>query len=221
MLPFLDAAPHRRVWKHRKRHRAVLARRHRIPSGVPWLLAVGMMRPGDKLASYRVLAKALVALEAKPWRLLVVGDGPAREEVHAAFASVEKRIHWLGTVAESGLAAIYAASDLFVWPAINEAIGMAILEAQAAGLAVVAGDVGAIGAIVADGESGMLVPEGDAIAFRRAVAAFLELPQAARTDMTHGTVAKIGLFHDIAMVSDQLDRVLRGAVQRARHGRRT
>jgi len=220
MLPFLDTVPYWRVWKRRSHHRAALAKRHGIAFEVPWLLAVGMMRPGDKLESYRILAKALAGLLARSWRLLIVGDGPARADVEKCFATVAERVHWLGALPEAKLAPVYAACDLFVWPAINEAIGMAVLEAQAAGLAVVAGDAGAIGAIVTHGKSGTLVPVRDALAFRRAAAAFLDFPIVAREDMSSGTVAKISLVHDIVPAADQLDRVLRGAVARAKKRRR-
>ena len=220
MLPFLNPDPHARAWHRRPRLRAAFAERHRIAADVPWLLAVGMMRSGDKLASYRLLAKALAGLTALPWRLIVVGDGPARAAVENKFAAMKERIVWLGAMPEAQLMPAYASADLLVWPAINEAVGMSILEAQATGLAAVTGDSGAIGTIVADGESGTVVPEGDALAFRRAVAAYLGLPGAVREGISRGAVAKIGLFHDIRLAAEQLDRVLQGAVARAKKRRR-
>lgn len=220
MLPFLDVAPYRRARARRHRHRALLAARHGIPAAEPWLLAVGMMREGDKLASFRLLAKALSGLGRRPWRLLVAGDGPARASVHAAFAICGARVHWLGARRESELPALYAASDLLVWPGINEAIGMATLEAQAAGLPAVVGDVGAASSIVADGHTGRLVAEGDAAAFRRAVAAHLALPAEIRAAMSDAAAAKAQAFHDLPFAADQLDRVLRAAAARAKAGRR-
>ena len=52
---------------------------------VPWLLAVGMMRGGDKQRSFRILARALERLGAHDWHLLVVGDGPRRTCVEESF----------------------------------------------------------------------------------------------------------------------------------------
>lgn len=179
-----------------------------------------MMRAGDKLASYRVLARALAGLEGTAWHLLVVGDGPARSPVRKAFARFGKRVHWLGARSEGELRRIYAAGDLLVWPGINEAIGMAILEAQAAGLAAVVGDVGAAAAIVAEPHTGTLVREGDATAFRRAVAAYLRVPDALRAAMSEAASAKALAFHDLPIAADQLDRVLRAAAARAKVGRR-
>lgn len=219
MLPFLEAAPYRRTRTRRAGHRARLAARHGIPAGEPWLLAVGMMRAGDKLASFRLLAKALSGLKRLPWRLLVAGDGPARASVRKAFARFGRRVHWLGACGESDLRAVYAASDLLVWPGVNEAIGMAILEAQAAALPAVVGDVGAASSIVADGHTGFLAAVGDAAAFRHAVAAYLDLSVERRAAMSDAAAAKACAFHDLPFAADQLDRVLRGAVARAKAGR--
>ena len=216
MLPFLSVKPYARAYRKRDSHRSAIAKRFAIPETAPWFLAVGMMRPGDKLASFRLLAKSLAGLRRRPWRLVVVGDGPARKEVRSAFSQIGGRIHWLGKRSASELAAIYAACDLMVWPAINEAIGMAILEAQAAGLPVVAGNVGALGTIVSHGETGYLVPEGDATAFRAAVAAFLDLPTEKRAALAQLALAKTETMHDIdEWAAGHLDEVLKTAFERA------
>jgi glycosyltransferase involved in cell wall biosynthesis len=71
----------------------------------------------------------------------------------------------LGAVPREALGGIYAACDLFVWPAINEAFGMALLEAQSCGLPAVAGAWGGVAAILVDGKTGWLSKPGDAGAF--------------------------------------------------------
>lgn len=147
------------------------------PDHVPVLLAVGMMRTRDKLESYRVLAQALGLLGKRSWRAVLVGDGPARPEIEALMASFGTRVQFAGAVNEQVLASFYASSDLYVWPAINEAYGMAFLEAQAAGLPVVAGRTGGVPAVVADGVTGLLTPIGDAPAFAAAVARLLDHPE--------------------------------------------
>lgn len=162
--PFLDLADFARALPDRAAVRAKLARDHGIDPDQPWLLAVGMMRKGDKLASFKLLAEALQHLD-RPWQLLVVGDGEARAEVQRAFKPVAGGVFLLGARPRNRLPEIAAACDLCVWPAVNEAFGMALLEAQACGLPVVAGAWGGVPAIIVDGKTGWLSAPGDATAF--------------------------------------------------------
>jgi glycosyltransferase involved in cell wall biosynthesis len=162
--PFMDIAAFTRNMPERAAARHKLAQAHGIDPDQPWLIAVGMMRKGDKLASYRLLGEALQHLD-RPWQLLIVGDGEARSDVERAMLPIGGGVFPLGSVPQSALAGIYAACDLFVWPAVNEAFGMALLEAQACGLPAVAGAWGGVAAIVVDGKTGWLSRPGDAGAF--------------------------------------------------------
>lgn len=101
------------------------------------MLAAGMMREGDKLASYRLIAEALAHLPSD-WRLNIAGDGPARARVEAMMAPFGGRVRFLGQLDRAALQRAYAGASLFFWPGVNEAFGMVYLEAQAAGLPVVA-----------------------------------------------------------------------------------
>lgn len=170
LLPFLDTQPYARAVQTRPGTRAQIAARYGIDSEAPWLLAVGMMRRGDKLASYQQLAQALTPLLDLRWRLLVVGDGVARDDVHQALEQAAPgRVHWLGQCDGEWLADVTASADLCVWPAVNEAYGMALLEAQAAALPVVACATRGVPDVVRHGETGLLVPSGDMVAFAQAV----------------------------------------------------
>jgi glycosyltransferase involved in cell wall biosynthesis len=203
--PFLDLQSFAPLVPERAGARAMLAARHKLDAKRPWLLAVGMMRRGDKLASYQVLAEALRRAGLTRPLLLIVGDGDARSEVERAFHDAPCAAHFLGALPMDALTQPYAASDLLVWPAINEAYGMALLEAQACGLPVLAGASGGVPAIIADGKTGFLTPPGDAAAFadglRRALKSDLpKLGKAAR--------AKVKRRHDLPAAAATLTRTL-------------
>jgi glycosyltransferase involved in cell wall biosynthesis len=156
LAPFIDAS--RFVLSASATRRAELAARFGIAPAPAWLIAVGMFRPGAKLASYRVLAEALAMLAAagtRDWRLLMVGDGPAAAEVTATLAPIAAFTHQLGRQEGAVLAGLLNASDLFVWPAIGEAIGMVFLEAQAAGLAVIGAARPGVAGVVTAGVTGL------------------------------------------------------------------
>jgi len=104
------------------------------------LLSVGMMRKGAKTQSYAVIAKALKHLETLDWRLKVVGDGPNQAEIRSLFQGLESHISFLGKQDETALATSYTSASAFAWPGVDEAYGMVYLEAQAAGLPIIAQD---------------------------------------------------------------------------------
>ncbi|ESZ47299.1 glycosyltransferase family 4 protein [Mesorhizobium sp. RSR565B] len=138
------------------------------------LVTVAMMRPGDKVLSYRMLAQALGLIGHLPWTLSVVGDGPARDEVKAQFAGLPAdRIEWLGAIEPVAVPDVLYRGGIYVWPGYGEAYGIAYLEAQAAGLPVVAQDIAGVPEVVRHGQTGFLTPPGDVAAFASAIARLL------------------------------------------------
>jgi glycosyltransferase involved in cell wall biosynthesis len=132
------------------------------------------MRRGDKLASYQLLAETMERLLPKPWQLLIIGDGEARPQVEALMQRVQPGVCFLGERPRPEIAQAMGASDVLIWPAINEAIGMALIEAQAAGLPVITADRPGIAAVVLHGKTGVLCKEGKSLpladAFNRFIA---------------------------------------------------
>ena len=104
------------------------------------ILSVGMMRRGDKLASYKLVAESLALLPTRDWQLEIAGDGPARREVEILMEPFDANVRFLGQLGIDDLRAAYDRAGVFFWPGVNEALGMVYLEAQAAGLPVVAQD---------------------------------------------------------------------------------
>ena len=105
------------------------------------MLSVGMMRDGDKLNSYTLIARTLAALPSSfDWQLDIAGDGPARPAVEALMEPFGARVRLHGALDPAQLAELYGQARLLLWPGVNEAFGLTYLEAQAAGVPVVAQD---------------------------------------------------------------------------------
>jgi glycosyltransferase involved in cell wall biosynthesis len=197
--PFLDTTPYGQGVRTR--------------SGPLRLIVVAMMRYGDKLASYRVLGDALARLLDLPWSLEVVGDGPATSDVQSALSVARERIVWMGSLANKAIAERFSAADICVWPAVNEAFGMALLEAQASGLPVVAGASGGVAEIVQSGITGLLVTPNDPAAFAAAVRNLM-LDGSRRVAFGEAARKRVLLEHDLSNAARRLDTVIDGLTRR-------
>jgi glycosyltransferase involved in cell wall biosynthesis len=175
--------------------------------GPPHLITVAMMRKGDKLASYRILGDALSRLLDLAWSLEVIGDGPARADVEDALAPLKGRVVWRGSLSAAAVAQRLALADLCVWPAVNEAFGMALLEAQASGLPVVAGAGGGVGEIVVPEVTGLLVSPGDQTAFASAVRSLI-LDGGRRATLAAAARRRVRMKHDLSAAARRLGTIV-------------
>ena len=179
------------------------------------VLTIAMMREGAKLASYRALAAALAQLSDLSWELAIVGDGPARRDVEGLFAGFAQRVRFLGAKPHDELAPLYRASDLFVWPAVDEAIGIVFLEAQACGIPVIGADTPGVAGAVADGRTGILVPPEDTAELAAAIRTFADDARL-RERLGRNASLHVRERHDIGQAATRLDAVLRQVVDRYR-----
>jgi glycosyltransferase involved in cell wall biosynthesis len=139
-----------------------------IPQDGPLLLAICRLEPQKGVdVAIRALAEIPNA------RLVVLGEGPQRAELEQL---ADDRVHLLGRVPD--VAAWLRRADVLVHPVRWEGFGLALLEAMLASLPIVATNVSSIPEIVADGETGVLVPPDDASALADAVNRVLAEPGA-------------------------------------------
>ncbi|MCV3767603.1 glycosyltransferase family 4 protein [Rhizobium sp. TRM95796] len=150
------------------------------------LITAAMMRDGNKLESYLMLAAALEQLGDLDWRLDIVGDGPMRQTVEAAFAHFPaNRVMFHGLKARDDLAAMMARASIFLWPGCREAYGLTYLEAQAAGIPVVAQNDGGVPEVVIADKTGLLTAPGDITAYATAIRSLLT-DESRRTTLAKG-----------------------------------
>lgn len=99
--------------------------------------------------------------DERPAELVMVGDGPERQNLEslAAKLGVTSRVHFTG--ARRDIPAILASLDLFVLPSLSEGLSLTLLEAMAATRPVIATRVGGNPEVISDGKNGLLVASDD------------------------------------------------------------
>lgn len=125
---------------------------------------------------HKVLLQALVKVISRhpQTRLALIGDGEERERLQhlTADLNIVDFVRFLGLRVD--VPEVLATCDLFALPSIQEGFPMVILEALAAGKAVIASEVGAIPDAIRHGSTGVLVPPGDADALADALCFLIE-----------------------------------------------
>jgi glycosyltransferase involved in cell wall biosynthesis len=114
------------------------------------------------------LIAATITLADPGITLAVGGDGEDREALAAMAGPLGDRARFLGRVPDA--TDLYAASDVFCLPSRLEGFGLVYVEAAMAGVPSIAADAGAVGEVVRDGETGLLVTPGDRAALAAAIA---------------------------------------------------
>ncbi|WP_257883598.1 glycosyltransferase family 4 protein [Roseobacter insulae] len=138
------------------------------------MLSVGMLRHGDKFASYELIADALSHLKTPDWNLVIAGDGPALDAVASMMHKFGDRVDLRGSLDQDAMQCAYSRASLLFWPGVNEAFGMTYLEAQAAALPVVAQDRPGVRDVLAPGK--YPTPEQGATALATEIDALLGDP---------------------------------------------
>lgn len=121
-----------------------------------------------KRKGLKVLLEALQQLDPSSWQLTAIGRHDLEPDyAHQIRKSIENsyfkdQIQFVGQVPFAQMAAIFESHQLFVMPSFYEPFGIVYLEAMGAGLPIIASTAGAGKELIDDGESGYLVPPGNA-----------------------------------------------------------
>lgn len=141
--------------------------------------AVGSLYP-VKGHSYLIRALPSILKEYPKVLLLIVGRGELENELKAEVVGLNLQDHVRFLGFRNDVHTLLSAMDIFVMPSLSEGLSMAILEAMAAGLPVVATKVGGNPEIVQDGETGFLVPPENSDLLAERVVDLLRNPRRAR-----------------------------------------
>lgn len=179
-------------------------RRFGIPAEAPVLGTVANL---FERKGYEVMIEALpMIVNASPAvHYLIVGSGDAAYEARlratVEILGLESHVHFAGF--QESVYPCLAAMDLYVHPALMEGFGIAVLEAMAMRKPVVATTTGGLPEIVQEGETGMLVPPGDADALAKAVSSLLQDSARCR-QLGEAGRARVAAHFTVEAMMDQL-----------------
>ncbi len=210
LLPFIDPGPYDSVRRLHTAQSAAITHRLALDTDTPRLLFVGDMHPGDGLESCSQMARAMSRLAMVPYRLIVIGDGPARGEVEAMLRRLPLgRVHVVGGLPPEEVIPYYAISDILLAPCAGGTHGRTLLEALATGLPIVACDTPGVRDVVHDGMTGRIAPAGNAESMAMTIA-FLLRERRFLDSLALATTQSISKDHHIVAAAAALDEVLTG-----------
>lgn len=202
LMPFMQPAP--KPSKSKTILRQQIAKTYDVNPALPWVICVAMMRNDAKYDSYQQLHQSITGIKT-PFQLLLIGDGNVKKQLEVLFDQQQTR--FLGQLSRDQIFNCLYASDVFAWPAINEAICMAILEAQSCGLPVVAGREGAISDIIQDQVTGFLCEPNNATQFSIQLQQLLQSTRL-REQFTHAAADHFQQHHTLEAGANSLDEIL-------------
>jgi glycosyltransferase involved in cell wall biosynthesis len=171
------------------------------PRSAPLVGYVGRLTAVKNPALFVTMAQRVLA-SVPDARFIIIGDGELRVDV-------ERQIVGLGLSEQISLAgwrkdmpSVYGALDVLVLPSLNEGTSVTAIEAMALGVPVVATAVGGMPDLVADGQTGLLAPSGDAGTLAEHVVRLLRTPAQARSLALAGQKDVLARFGVQRLVQD-------------------
>lgn len=163
------------------------------------MISVGEMTANK---NHRTILNALTLSPLRNVHYIIVGGGVCRPrlEEYAASLNISNRVHFLGY--RSDVASLLHASDVFVFPSYREGLPVALMEAMAAGVPIVASRIRGNVDLIEDGVNGFLCDPRDAEGFASKIQKLLEKPNLA-AEFRKNSLEKIQCF-DQTIVAERL-----------------
>ncbi len=176
----------------------------RVELGLGDAWVIGTVGRLDDYKNQVIMIRALAPRLSSRLRLVIVGDGPLRDELAAEVARLPEPRWVVLAGRRMDVPRVMAAFDAFALSSKSEGLPLAILEAMAAGLPVASTAVGGIPGVVEDGVTGVISPVEE-IAFGEAIDRLLANPAAAREMGRRGRERALGRYGADRMVEAYLD----------------
>lgn len=175
----------------------------RIPADVPLIGTVSILRRA-KGHTHLIDAMKLLIDGGRKVHCFIVGDGGMRSNIerHIVQAGMDDHITMTGN--RDDVPAIMRSLDVLLMPSLHEAVPQAANQALACGTPVIGSNIGGIPEVIRDGETGRLVPPGDAGLLASAIAATLDSPEESRRMALAGR-ERVRENFSLAAMTDRLD----------------
>ena len=176
----------------------------------PVILTAAMFRQDVKTQGLLWLIQCLGHLKKTldNFVLIIAGDGKEKPKiVKCAAKYLPGQHHFLGKISRDKMAEVYSAGEIFVFPGINESLGMVYLEAQSCGLPVVAFRNAGIPEVVIDGETGILTDMFSKQQYIEAIKNLL-LNKELREEMGRKACRYVHTHHNIDMNYRKMEEIL-------------
>jgi glycosyltransferase involved in cell wall biosynthesis len=201
----VDPQRFRPVPRARTEQRAAL----QLGDAFTWLAVGNLEIQKDYPTMLRAMAEC--ARERRSFFLLIAGRGSQRERIEALAEELEVsgQVRFLGL--RDDIPALLNAADGFLMSSAREGTPMALLEATATALPVVATDVGGNGEVVVDGDGGWIVPAGQPRALASAMERMMALSAEERRRLGESARARVLSLYSLEQAVDRWERLYRRA----------
>lgn len=165
-----------------------------------------------RLAEKKGVTYLIDAVKELDVKLVIVGDGPLKENLQKQAESLGDKVMFLGSKTHEELRTIYASADIFVAPSITakdgdqEGFGLVIIEAMASGLPVVASNSGGIVDIITHGKNGLLSPEKDSRCIAKNISYLVNNPEEYSKLVKNGLETAAG--YDYAQIAKKYKEII-------------